>query len=208
MPKGSLRSGLCWGDSHGFCKRILRVSKPHPWTVRLRQLFSPSGPLKALGPNGLHPILFQSHWDTMGGAVCELVRGIFQDPRQIRGVNETSLVLIPKVEAPTNLKQYHPISLCNVAYKIVTNIVATRMRHFMGTLISPNQCSFVPGRHSSDNIIIAQEIFHSMRLKKGETGWMAIKVDLEKAYDRLRWEFIMETLTEIGFKESFVGLLQ
>ena len=55
----------------------------------------------------------------------------------------------------------------------------------MPTIISPNQCSFVLGRHSSDNITVAQEVIHSMKTMKGKKGFMTIKIDLEKAYDRL-----------------------
>ena len=56
--------------------------------------------------------------------------------------------------------------------------------------------SFVPRRDVTDNIIVAQEIIHSMRWMKGKRGVMAIKVDLEKAYDRLRWSFIRDTLID------------
>ena len=60
-------------------------------------------------------------------------------------------------------------------------------------LISSIQTSFIPGKHITENIVIAQEVVHSMRKKKGKVGQMAIKVDLKKAYDRLSWEFIYET---------------
>ena len=83
-----------------------------------------------------------------------------------------------------HLKQFRPIELCNVIYKAVTKIIANRLKPYMSHL-SLNQCSFVPGRHNSDNIIIAQKVIHTTRKKKGQKGYMAIKVDLEKAYDRL-----------------------
>lgn len=59
----------------------------------------------------------------------------------------------------------------------------------MTQLIGPNQASFVPGRHIIDNILVAQEVMHSMHIRKGKTAWMALKVDLEKAYDRIQWSF-------------------
>ena len=77
----------------------------------------------------------------------------------------------------------------------------------MPNLIGQFQCSFVPGRQSADNILVAQEIIHSMRKKKGDTGFMAIKVDLEKAYDRLSWSFIQDTLRDVGIPENLVEVI-
>ena len=76
--------------------------------------------------------------------------------------------------------------------------MANRLKIIMPKLIDPMQSSFGPGRHITDNIIIAKEALHSMRSNKGKVGWMAIKVDLEKAYERLNWGFIEDTLVDIG----------
>jgi len=92
--------------------------------------------------------------------------------------------------------QLRPIGLCNVAYKVTTKCLVNRLKPILGKLVSPTQSSFVPGRQISDNRIIVQEVLHSMRRKQGKMGYMAIKIDLEKAYDRLRWPFIRETLQE------------
>ncbi|XP_016168765.1 uncharacterized protein LOC107611342 [Arachis ipaensis] len=129
------------------------------------------------------------------------------DPSKIREVNETLITLIPKVEPVSHLRQLRPINLCNVSYKVVTKILVNRLKKVMDKLVMPNQCSFVPSRHSSDNIIITQEVIHSMRQKNGKKGWMAIKIDLEKAYDRLKECFIKETLADIGLPQNFVNLI-
>lgn len=158
------------------------------------------GPLKAPGPDGLQPIFFHSQWDIIGKSVCVLVRDVYANP-------ETLVVLIPKITHSETLKQFKPISLCNVIYKIITKIIANRLKRFMPSLVAPQQCSFVPGRHSSDNIVVAQEVFHSMRSKKGKKGFLAIKVDLEKAYGRIRWEFLEDTLMKVGFGDHFRKLI-
>ncbi|XP_057432959.1 uncharacterized protein LOC130725784 [Lotus japonicus] len=165
------------------------------------------GPLKAPGPDGLQAVFFQSQWNQVGGSVTSFVLKCFDDPSLISSVNDTLLVLIPKVDAPDRITQFRPISLCNVIYKIVTKMITNRLRRIMGELVAPNQCSFVPGRHSSDNIVIAQEVFHSMRFLKRRLGWIAIKVDLEKAYDRLKWPFLLETLQLIGLDDHFCNLI-
>lgn len=100
-------------------------------------------------------------------------------------INITNVVLILKVDNPKFINQFRPIALCNVIYKAITKIIANRLKPALDKIISPTQCSFIPGRHSSDNVIIAQEVIRSMANKKGKKGFMAIKVDLEKACDRL-----------------------
>ncbi|XP_061361234.1 uncharacterized protein LOC133305091 [Gastrolobium bilobum] len=105
------------------------------------------------------------------------------------------------------MREFRPISLCNVSYKIVTKVITDRLRSWMPRWVTPNQYAFVKGRHSVDNILVAREIIHSMRRKKEKMGWMMIKVDLDKAYDRLSWEFIHETLIELGLPEDLVSLI-
>ncbi|XP_052290822.1 uncharacterized protein LOC127900258 [Citrus sinensis] len=153
-------------------------------------------PLKALGPDGLHAIFYQTQWDTVGSSLCCLMKEVFQHKRLPGDLNATLIALIPKIENPSSLKLYRPISLCNVAYKTITKIIANRLQSILPQLIGPHQTSFVSGRHITENIVIAQEVIHSMRKKTGAKGFMVIKVDLEKAYDRLSWEFINDTLCE------------
>lgn len=136
------------------------------------------GPFKAPGIDGLHVVFFQSQWDNIGGSVCRFVKDVFLNPAHIREVNQTLLVLIPKVDNPESIKDLRPISLCNVIYKLITKIIANRLKIYLPNLISPNQCSFVPGRHGSDNVIIAQEVIHTIRNMKGNKGFMALKIDL------------------------------
>lgn len=143
----------------------------------------------------------------VGASTVDFVMRCFADPSLIGQVYETLIVLIPKIESPERITQFRPISLCNVIYKTVTKIRTNRLRFVMSDLVSPNQCSFVPGRHSSDNIVIAQEGFHSMRNLRRAKGWLAIKVDLEKAYDRLRWSFLLDTLKLIGLGDHMCSLI-
>jgi hypothetical protein len=74
-------------------------------------------------------------------------------------------------------------------------------------LISPNQVSFVPGRHISDNIIIAQEMLHKCKNSTGKKGFMIWKVDLSKAYDRLSWTCIEKALYEVNLPPSLIKLI-
>ncbi|KAA3460139.1 reverse transcriptase [Gossypium australe] len=159
-------------------------------------------PLKAPGSDGYHAHFFQSQWDTVGGAVCEWVQGIFAGNSIEKDLNNTLIVLIPKTERPEEFSQFRPISLCSVLYKVVMKVIANRFKLIFPNYISPQQTGFIAGRNISDNIIIAQEIIHSMRSKRGDKKWMAIKLDLEKAYDRISWKFIEVSMKAAGVPEK------
>lgn len=118
------------------------------------------------------------------------------------GMNDTLVSLIPKVKNPEKVTQLRPISLCNVSYKIITKVLTNRLKEVLGDIVGPEQSSFVPKREIVDNIAIYQEALHTMRVKKGKVGYMILKIDLEKAYDRLSWSFIRETLREVGLNKD------
>lgn len=136
---------------------------------------------KAPGPDGTRALFYQRLWDLAGPQLSQLALNVLDGGEFPEKLNETFLVLIPKVENPQIVTQLRPIGLCNVAYKTITKMIVNRLKPILSKLVAPTQSSFVPGRQISNNIIIVQEILHTMRRKKGRKGFMAIKLDLEKA---------------------------
>lgn len=114
-----------------------------------------------------------------------MVMKIFQGAELEKGINKTLITLILKVARPTTIKDFHPISIFNVSYKIITKVIVNKLKSIMPSLISGTQASFVEGWSISNSIIVAQEVIHYIRRKFDEVGWMTIKVDLKKTYNRL-----------------------
>ncbi|KAK1644767.1 hypothetical protein QYE76_062572 [Lolium multiflorum] len=121
------------------------------------------------------------------------------------GVNDTAIVLIPKIKNPTNLKDYRPISLCNVVYKVMVKCLVNRLRPLLKSIIAETQSAFVPERMITDNAIIAFECFHAIHNGNKSSGsFCAYKLDLTKAYDRVDWKFLEEALRTMGFAEQWI----
>lgn len=156
-------------------------------------------PLKAPGPDRFHAGFYQRVWGTVGETIINQALDFFTSGQIPHELNDTWLALITKVSFPERANQFRPIGLCNVLYKVLTKAMSNRIKGVMRGLIGAEQSSFIPDRQITDNIVVYQEVMHSMRKIKGNTGFMAIKIDLEKAYDRLSWAFIDDTLKAAGF---------
>jgi len=116
-------------------------------------------------------------------------------------------MLIPKVKQPEKLKDLRPISLCNVLYKLVSKVLANRLKKILPDIISPSQSAFVPGRMITDNVLLAYELTHHINNRRGAGGLAAIKLDMSKAYDRIEWPFLKKMMQKLGFQEKWIDLI-
>jgi hypothetical protein len=112
-------------------------------------------PTKAPGPDGYPAHFFQRHWDICGAEVTSVVMRVLNGEDDLTLINQSFILLIPKVENPEELGQFRPISLCNVIYKIASKVVANRLKVVLPEIISEEQSAFVPGR-------LITEYYHSL----------------------------------------------
>lgn len=91
--------------------------------------------------------------------------------------------------------------------KVISKVLVGRIRPHLEEIIGPLQSSFIPKRGTCDNALIAQEIVHHMHKKKGKSSYIMFKIDFEKAYDCVDWQFLRLTLSEFGFPHHTINLI-
>lgn len=131
---------------------------------------------KAQGSDGMTTLFYQKSWHTIGPQVVSMVMEFMTYGRIDPCLNEVNICLIPKVERPRAMKEFRPISLCSVSYKIISKVICQRLKRILPDMISETQSAFVAGRVISDNILVAQDTIHALNTKDNcKKNFMAIK---------------------------------
>jgi hypothetical protein len=178
-----------------------------PIELKIFQTLTSIGSSKALGPDGYTAFFFKYYWDTVKVDVMNFVWNFFRNNLLPRELNHTFLALIPKTSGSHSAHQFRPISLCNIAYKIIFKILANRLKPLLHKIISPNQSTFIPNRSIQDNSILAHEL-HSFKNKKGKGGFLFLNLDMEKAFDRMEWSFLIAIMEKIGFNPTWISWIR
>lgn len=123
----------------------------------------------------------------------------------LKQANSTVITLIPKVINPHLITDYRPISCYNVSYKVISKILVNRIRTILDDIILKNQSAFIPRKMISKNIMLAHELLRGYH--KDKLGYCALKIDLQKAYDSISWDFLEEVLIAFRFPGYFIKLI-
>ncbi|KAJ9681586.1 hypothetical protein PVL29_020449 [Vitis rotundifolia] len=161
---------------------------------------------KAPGSNGFTMAFWLFCWDILKTEIVGFFKEFHERGRFVKSLNATFLVLVPKKGGAENLKDFRPISLVGSLYKLLAKVLANRIKKVMGKVISESQNAFMERRQILDAVLIANEAVDS-RLKD-EVGGMLCKLDIEKAYDHVNWNFLLAVLRKMGFGEKWIKWIE
>lgn len=123
----------------------------------------------------------------------------------LKSFTSTTIILIPKIENPSNFADFRPISLCNFIHKSLTKIIDLRLGNIFPSIIFDNQVGFVKGHNITDNMLFALELATSIN-RKSRGNNLIIKLDLQKSFDRISWDFLQQVHDSYGFRAHFCHL--
>lgn len=158
---------------------------------------------KSPGPDGYSSEFFRSTWAITGGDFVQAVQSFFDKGFLPKGINSTILALIPKKTDAIYMKDYRPISCCNVIYKVISKILASRLKRLLPTFVSTNQSAFVKDRLLMENVLLASELVKSYH-KSSVSARCAVKIDISKAFDSVQWPFLISVLEAMSLPGKFI----
>jgi hypothetical protein len=148
------------------------------------------------GPDGISFGFIKDFWDLLKDDLMRFLIEFHRNGRLSKGINNTFISLIPKVDSPQCLNEFCPISLVGCIYKILAKVLANRLQSVIGSVISDSESAFIKGRQILDGILVANEIVDEANRHKKEL--LLFKVDFEKAYDSIAVGFLTRGDAENG----------
>ncbi|GJS67185.1 RNA-directed DNA polymerase, eukaryota [Tanacetum coccineum] len=174
--------------------------------VEIRNAVWGCGENKSPGPDGFTFEFFKRYWDLIGTDFCGAVKSFFDCGTFPRGNNASFIALIPKVADAKFVTDFRPISLIGSIYKVITKILADRLSLVISDLISDTQSAFVANRQILDGPFIMNEVLDWCKRKRKKA--LFFKVDFAKAYDSIRWDYLLDVLHAFGFGPNWCKWIQ
>ena len=157
---------------------------------------------KASGPDGLSVEFYVKFWDRLGPYLCRVLYAYYHAGEMCESMKTSNTRVIFKKGDRKNLKNWRPISLLNVNYKICSKVLSLRLSKVLEFIVDPDQTCSVPGRKITSNLHILRDVLDHID-RTNETG-ILISLDQEKAFDRVNRTFLLNLLSLSVFVHPFV----
>ena len=156
---------------------------------------------KAPGPDGLSVEFYAKFWDRLGPYLCRVLNACYCAGEMCESMKTSNTRVIFKKGDRKNLKNWRPISLLNVDYKICSKVLSLRLSKVLEFIVYPDQTCSVPGRRITSNLHVLRDVLDYID-RTNETG-ILVSLDQEKAFDRVNRTFLSNLLSRFGFGPSF-----
>ena len=156
----------------------------------------------APGPDGLPVTFFKTFWQTVKPEVMALFEEFYSGSMDLGRLNYGIITLIPKVSGASDIRQFRPITVINVIFRILAKGYANSVTLLANSITHPNQSAFIQGRFILDCVLVFHEVLHEVRVKQHRVVFL--KLDFHKAYDTVHWPFLREVLLRKGFDDRWV----
>jgi hypothetical protein len=156
---------------------------------------------KSPGPDGFPADFYQEFWDLVKWDLKALVEQFAKGRIDIARLNYGIITLVPKTADAKQIQKFRPIYLLNVSFKIIPKVLMNRLTQCVSPVISKTQTSFIKGRYILEGVVILHEALNTFHNKKQDA--LIFKVDFEKAYDKIKWPFVIQMLKAKGFPDKW-----
>lgn len=157
---------------------------------------------KAPGPDGFPVEFYQHFWEVIKGDLINMFHDLHSGDLPLFSLNFGVISLLPKTREANKIQQYRPICLLNVSFKIFTKVATGRINLVADHLISPTQTTFMRGQNILEGVVVLHETIHELH-RKNLSG-VIFKIDFEKTYDKVKWNFLLQTLRLRGFSPKWI----
>ncbi|CAI5950728.1 unnamed protein product [Closterium sp. NIES-65] len=184
-----------------------RRSLSAPWTEEevwraVREL----APGKSLGADGLPKELFDHNWDLLGPVLMDLIRRFTRGEELPQNVTTAMTIQLHKKGEKGDLGNHRPITLLSTVYKIVSKVMASRLKRVLHEVISEDQYGFIPGRQLADAVATVADAIEAGA--NGKEGWYLLMIDFQKAFDSISRDYLFNTLQKLGLPEEFLTWME
>ncbi|KAK2445049.1 hypothetical protein QL285_016023 [Trifolium repens] len=161
---------------------------------------------KSLGPDGFNLNFFKSCWAIVKQDIMNFLTEFHNNAFLPKAYTASFLTLVPKKDHPQELVDFRPICLIGSLYKILSKLLANRLKRVMGKLISKCQSDFLPQRQILDGVLVLNELIDLAKRRKDKC--FLFKVDFERAYDTVSWRFLEGMMIKMGFAEGWLNWMR
>ncbi|CAM6124136.1 unnamed protein product [Calypogeia fissa] len=213
-PQRRHTNTLAWRGSNYYSGHTLPSHRPNssssmpppPTEKELKDVLDLLPNDKAPGIDGLTAKVFKACWDFIREDLLAMVLDFWATGTLAHCIKEGVLKLIPKKADKRRFKDWRPLTMLTTIYKLIAKIIALRIKVFLPRMIAPQQTGFIPGRHILENISVAWLTMDWIKAKRLPS--IFLKLDFEKAFDRVHHGYLWETLRCLGFSPHLVSLIQ